>query len=153
MAWQLAKERSLVTTLCHRLPSAELKRSRRLSILSSEPWKTTRQTFCESLVVQLLEAGTSPVDANMQDAFAVLHEARQRIETLIEPSDGIENEFDTLPPAVDQRFIPAEVEAKLVLPRHGLHASSIEFLHPSTGKLVSFSSDNPPLAILIRIKR
>ena len=36
-----------------------------------------------------------------------------------------------------------ELEEQLVLPRHALHARSLGFVHPSTGKYIYFESDLP----------
>ena len=40
-------------------------------------------------------------------------------------------------------FIPPEIEARLLLPRHALHAAGIRFVHPLTGKAVEFQSPLP----------
>jgi 23S rRNA pseudouridine1911/1915/1917 synthase len=37
----------------------------------------------------------------------------------------------------------AEIEAKLILPRHALHAAGLRFTHPRTGKLMAFESGLP----------
>ncbi len=37
----------------------------------------------------------------------------------------------------------AEVEARLLIPRHALHAAGLRFKHPSTGKIMAFEADLP----------
>jgi 23S rRNA pseudouridine1911/1915/1917 synthase len=37
----------------------------------------------------------------------------------------------------------AEVEARLLIPRHALHAAGLRFRHPSTGKIMAFEADLP----------
>lgn len=43
----------------------------------------------------------------------------------------------------ERRHLTAEAEAKLLLPRHALHAASIHFKHPTTGKMMDFNSPLP----------
>jgi 23S rRNA pseudouridine1911/1915/1917 synthase len=43
----------------------------------------------------------------------------------------------------ERQFISPEAEAKLLLPRHALHAAGIRFEHPITGLRVDFSSPLP----------
>ena len=43
----------------------------------------------------------------------------------------------------ERKFISAEAMAKLLLPRHALHAYELTFEHPSTGKRVTFRSELP----------
>lgn len=42
------------------------------------------------------------------------------------------------------RYVPAELEAKLVLPRHALHAAALAFTHPITGQRLEFEAPLPP---------
>ncbi len=66
---------------------------------------------------------------------------------------GVSNDEipDELPEEDDEVFeIPgptsslyAELEAKLILPRHALHAAGLRFRHPLTGKMIEFESDLP----------
>ncbi len=44
---------------------------------------------------------------------------------------------------VERRYISAELEAKLLLPRHALHSAGICFEHPLTGKKVEFRTGLP----------
>ncbi len=39
--------------------------------------------------------------------------------------------------------IPAEIMAKLILPRHALHAAGLRFKHPTTNEWMTFESDLP----------
>jgi 23S rRNA pseudouridine1911/1915/1917 synthase len=43
----------------------------------------------------------------------------------------------------DRKYLPRELEARLLLPRHALHAAGIRFTHPITGIKVEFSSGLP----------
>jgi 23S rRNA pseudouridine1911/1915/1917 synthase len=43
----------------------------------------------------------------------------------------------------DRKLLTPEAEAKLLLPRHALHAASIQFKHPITNKMMSFDSPLP----------
>lgn len=43
----------------------------------------------------------------------------------------------------ERRLLTPEAEAKLLLPRHALHAAGIEFEHPVTGKRMEFRSELP----------
>ncbi|MGK5083382.1 RluA family pseudouridine synthase [Bdellovibrionota bacterium FG-1] len=43
----------------------------------------------------------------------------------------------------ERQFISAEAQAKLLLPRHALHAAAIEFEHPLTGIRMEFSAPLP----------
>jgi 23S rRNA pseudouridine1911/1915/1917 synthase len=43
----------------------------------------------------------------------------------------------------ERQFVSAEAEAKLMLPRHALHAAGIQFEHPTTGLWMDFDSPLP----------
>jgi 23S rRNA pseudouridine1911/1915/1917 synthase len=43
----------------------------------------------------------------------------------------------------ERRNLTPEAEARLILPRHALHATWIRFKHPMTGKMIEFSSPLP----------
>jgi 23S rRNA pseudouridine1911/1915/1917 synthase len=43
----------------------------------------------------------------------------------------------------ERQFVSAEAQARLLLPRHALHAHQIKFEHPITGKPLSFESKLP----------
>ena len=43
----------------------------------------------------------------------------------------------------EKKYLTPEAEAKLLLPRHALHAASIKFMHPLSGEKVEFSSSLP----------
>jgi 23S rRNA pseudouridine1911/1915/1917 synthase len=43
----------------------------------------------------------------------------------------------------DRSHLTAEAEARLLLPRHALHASWVQFLHPHNGKKLKFSAPLP----------
>jgi 23S rRNA pseudouridine1911/1915/1917 synthase len=43
----------------------------------------------------------------------------------------------------ERQHLSAEAQAKIILPRHALHAAGIRFEHPLTGKMVEFSSGLP----------
>jgi 23S rRNA pseudouridine1911/1915/1917 synthase len=44
---------------------------------------------------------------------------------------------------VERRYLSAEAEARLLLPRHALHAAGIRFQHPVSGRDVELSSELP----------
>ena len=43
----------------------------------------------------------------------------------------------------DRRHLTPEAEAKLILPRHALHAHQLQFVHPLTGKKMTFKATLP----------
>jgi 23S rRNA pseudouridine1911/1915/1917 synthase len=43
----------------------------------------------------------------------------------------------------ERQHLSAEAQAKIILPRHALHAAGIRFEHPLTGKMVEFNSGLP----------
>lgn len=43
----------------------------------------------------------------------------------------------------DRQYISPELEARLMLPRHALHAAGISFVHPFTGKKVEYAAPLP----------
>ncbi len=43
----------------------------------------------------------------------------------------------------DRKYLTPEAEAKLLLPRHALHAASIQFVHPITKKMMEFQAPLP----------
>jgi 23S rRNA pseudouridine1911/1915/1917 synthase len=44
----------------------------------------------------------------------------------------------------ERSHLTPEAEARLLLPRHALHAAGIEFEHPRTGEPIEFRSPLPP---------
>lgn len=44
----------------------------------------------------------------------------------------------------ERKSLSPEAEAKLLLPRHALHAAGLEFIHPITGKKMEFQAPLPP---------
>jgi 23S rRNA pseudouridine1911/1915/1917 synthase len=67
----------------------------------------------------------------------------------VESSDAGEEEpeeevfADSVPQVARARYIPPELEARMLLPRHALHAAGIRFTHPLTKELLEFSSPLP----------
>jgi 23S rRNA pseudouridine1911/1915/1917 synthase len=43
----------------------------------------------------------------------------------------------------ERQHLSAEAKAKIILPRHALHAAGIRFTHPLTGKQMDITSDLP----------
>jgi hypothetical protein len=52
-----------------------------------------------------------------------------------------ESEIFQIPGPVATTY--AEIEAKLLIPRHALHAAGLRFRHPTSGELLTFESDLP----------
>jgi 23S rRNA pseudouridine1911/1915/1917 synthase len=44
----------------------------------------------------------------------------------------------------ERQHLSAEAQARVILPRHALHAAGIRFEHPLTGKMVDFTCELPP---------
>ncbi len=44
----------------------------------------------------------------------------------------------------ERKHLSVEARARLLIPRHALHAAGIEFTHPATGERVEFRSELPP---------
>ena len=93
------------------------------------------------------EASPEPLDSDSEEFSGDLE--------FNEPEDldlSLENKPKTLDDAIDRGFqIPgptstlyAEVESRLLLPRHALHAAGLRFTHPKTGKEMVFESNLPP---------
>jgi 23S rRNA pseudouridine1911/1915/1917 synthase len=57
-----------------------------------------------------------------------------------EGSSGDDAPFE-IPGPVSSTY--AEVEARLILPRHALHAAGLRFRHPSSGRIMAFEADLP----------
>ncbi len=55
--------------------------------------------------------------------------------------DGEEEESFEIPGPTSSRY--AEMEARLLLPRHALHAAGLRFRHPKTREIMAFESDLP----------
>jgi 23S rRNA pseudouridine1911/1915/1917 synthase len=93
------------------------------------------------------------------DVFALLdgHREFMRSEVSPEPVEGIADdsgdEFgEDLDLATDSddfqipgptSEIYAEIQSKLILPRHALHAAGLKFTHPTTGKEMAFEAELP----------
>jgi len=44
----------------------------------------------------------------------------------------------------ERKHLTPEAQARLLIPRHALHASSLQFIHPLTRKMMEFSAPLPP---------
>ncbi len=62
-------------------------------------------------------------------------------EGFMEPDETEDDEAFEIPGPTSSLY--AELEAKLLIPRHALHAAGLRFRHPRTGEIMAFESDLP----------
>lgn len=63
----------------------------------------------------------------------------------LDPTEAKETLKDDSQFILSDRYVSAELQAKLMIERHALHAAHLSFIHPVTQKQVEFNADLPDL--------
>lgn len=107
------------------------------SLASPEPAEVLVEPPPEALVSESAISGTADV------ASALESDLGPETDADVPALDFTQDEQEAFEIPGPTSTLYAEMEARLLLPRHALHAAGLRFRHPRTGEIMAFESDLP----------